>query len=197
VKAIGIELKEAHIKQAVDYAANKGADWTILTNGKEWKVFKVIFGKPIEQELVLEIDLLSLSPRNSSHIEQAYYLTREGLVKGALSAYHTQQEATNRFFIAAIVQSDTIVDAIRRELRQLAPDVKVQSEEIKENLINNVLKREVVDGDKASEAKKKVHKLTAKLERAKKPKEIKPAKDSSRSEEGGSPIKIPNEGDLQ
>lgn len=176
VKAIGIDLKESHIKQAIDYAANKGADWTILTNGTQWKVFKVIFGKPIEQELVLEIDLLSLSPRNSSHIEQAYYLTREGLMKGALPAYHTQQEATNRFFIAAIVQSDTIVDAIRRELRRLAPDVKVQSEEIKDNLVNNVLKREVVEGDKATEARKKVQKLTAKFERAKKSKEAAPAK---------------------
>lgn len=169
VKAIGIDLKEAHIKQAVDYAANKGADWTILTNGINWKVFKVIFGKPIEQELVLEIDLLSLSPRAGAHIEQLYYLTREGLLKGALPAYHTQQEATNRFFLAAIVQSDAVVDVVRRELRRLAPDVKVQSEEIRANLINNVLKREVVEGEKATEARKRVQRLTAKLERAKKP----------------------------
>jgi predicted type IV restriction endonuclease len=171
VKAIGIDLKEAHIKQAVDYAANKGVDWTILTNGIIWKVFKVIFGKPIEQELVLELDLLSISPRNASHVEQLYYLTREGLLKGALPAYQTQQEATNRFFLAAVVQSDPVVDVIRRELRRFAPDVKIQSEEVRANLINNVLKREVVDGDKATEARKKVQKLTAKLERAKKPKE--------------------------
>ena len=31
VKAIGIELKEAHVKQAVDYAANQGVDWVLLT----------------------------------------------------------------------------------------------------------------------------------------------------------------------
>ncbi len=171
VKAIGIDLKEAHIKQAIDYAANKGVDWTILTNGAQWKVFRVIFGKPIEQELVLEFDLMSLNPRNSTHIEQLYYLTREGLLKGALPAYHSQQEATNRFFLAAIIQSDAVIDVIRRELRKFAPDVKVQLEDIKTNLVNNVLKREVVDGDKASEARKKVQKLIAKLEKAKKPKE--------------------------
>src|SRR4051794_37727228 len=33
VKAIGLELKDPHVKQAVDYAANKGVDWVILTNG--------------------------------------------------------------------------------------------------------------------------------------------------------------------
>ena len=33
VKAIGLELKDHHIKQAVDYAANQGCDWVMLTNG--------------------------------------------------------------------------------------------------------------------------------------------------------------------
>ena len=47
VKAIGLDLKDAHIKQAVDYAANQGVDWVILTNGIVWHVFKVIFNKPI------------------------------------------------------------------------------------------------------------------------------------------------------
>src|SRR4051812_509611 len=30
-KAIGIELKEQHVKQVVDYAANQGIEWVILT----------------------------------------------------------------------------------------------------------------------------------------------------------------------
>jgi hypothetical protein len=30
VKAIGIELKDNHIKQAVDYAANQGCEWVVL-----------------------------------------------------------------------------------------------------------------------------------------------------------------------
>lgn len=33
VKAIGLELKEPHVKQAIDYAANQGIDWVLLTNG--------------------------------------------------------------------------------------------------------------------------------------------------------------------
>src|SRR3954469_23313372 len=34
VKAIGLELKDAYVKQAVDYAANQGVDWVVLTNGQ-------------------------------------------------------------------------------------------------------------------------------------------------------------------
>jgi predicted type IV restriction endonuclease len=36
VKAAGLDLKENHTKQAVDYAANMGVDWVVLTNGCTW-----------------------------------------------------------------------------------------------------------------------------------------------------------------
>jgi predicted type IV restriction endonuclease len=173
VKAIGLELKDAHIKQAVDYAANQGVDWVILTNGIVWHVFKVIFNKPIDHELILTFNLSESSARNSAHIELLYHLTREGLLKGALPAYQTQREATNKFFLSAIILSDTIIDALRRELRRLAPDVKIQPEEIRAALTNEVLKREVVEGEKAIEARKKAQKLIAKLDKAKKSKEQK------------------------
>ncbi len=41
VKSIGIELKDVHVKQAVDYAANQGVTWVILTNGVVWRIYKV------------------------------------------------------------------------------------------------------------------------------------------------------------
>ena len=65
VKAIGLQLKESYIKQAVDYGANQGAEWVVLTNGAFWQVYKISFGKPISQELVLEIDFLNLNPKKS------------------------------------------------------------------------------------------------------------------------------------
>lgn len=33
VKAVGLELKDPNVKQAVDYTANQGVDWVVLTNG--------------------------------------------------------------------------------------------------------------------------------------------------------------------
>src|ERR1041385_6902084 len=60
VKAVGLELKDNFVKQAVEYAANQGVDWVILTNGITWRVYKVSFAKPIEHELVLEVHLTEL-----------------------------------------------------------------------------------------------------------------------------------------
>ena len=69
VKAIGLELKDAHVKQAVDYAANQGVDWVMLTNGITWRVYHVIFAKPIAHELVIDIDFCALNTRLSSDME--------------------------------------------------------------------------------------------------------------------------------
>ena len=84
VKAIGSDLKDAHVRQAVDYGANQGVDWILLTNGVTWQVYKVNFGKPVDQELILEIDFLGLSPRNNDDIEDLFLITKEGLMKSML-----------------------------------------------------------------------------------------------------------------
>jgi predicted type IV restriction endonuclease len=160
VKAIGLDLKEAYIKQAVDYAANLGTEWVVLTNGTIWKVYKVSFVKPIGQDLVLEIDFTNFNPKNSDHIENLYLLTKEGMSRSTLSDYYVQRQALSRFFIGSMILSDTVLDVIRRELRKISPDVKIDTEQIREVLVQEVLKREVVEGEKADEARRKIARAT-------------------------------------
>lgn len=160
VKSIGLELKDAFIKQAVDYGANEGIEWIVLTNGAMWHIYKVTFGKPVGFDLVLQIDFASLSPKNSSHLENLYLLTKEGINRSLLGDYHTQRQALSRFFIGAITLSDPVLDIIRRELRKISPDVKIDNEQIKDVLVQEVIKREVMEGEKADEAQRKVNRAT-------------------------------------
>jgi len=189
VKAIGLELKDPHVKQAVDYAANQGVEWVVLTNGVTWKVYRVHFTKPIDNELVLEFDLLQLNPRSASHLEILYLLTREGILKDSLPLYYAQRQATNRFFLGALLLSDSVIDVVRRELRRLAPDVKLDNSEIKSALMSEVLKREIIEGEKADEARKKVQRAAGKSLRTAKAKSEKlshsKAKESDKSDELG------------
>ena len=156
VKAIGLDLKDQHVKQAIDYAANQGVDWVILTNGVQWRIYHVEFTKPINQELLIDIDFCALNPRNAGDIESAFLLTKEGWQKSVLGDYQTQKQALSRFFLGALLVSDPVVDVIRRELRRVSPDVKIESEQIRGVLTNEVIKREVLDGDQADTAKKKI-----------------------------------------
>jgi predicted type IV restriction endonuclease len=167
VKAIGLDLKDGHTKQAVDYAANQGIEWVVLTNGAIWRVFRVIFGKPIDSELVLDIDVLQLSHKNPAHLEALHLLTRESMLKSGLYAYHDHLQATNKFYLAAIVLSEPVLESVRRELRRVS-DVLVDVAELRQALAAEVLKREVTEGEKAEAAKKKVQKAADKALRARK-----------------------------
>ncbi|MBK9586008.1 MAG: type I restriction enzyme HsdR N-terminal domain-containing protein [Alphaproteobacteria bacterium] len=156
VKAIGLELKEPHVKQAIDYAANKGIEWVGLTNGVSWRIYKVGFGKPITSEIVVEFDMLQLSHKNSEDIEKLALLAKEGHKKAKLQEYHSYRQVLNRFTVAALLLSDSVISTIRKELRRTASDVKVTNEEIKAVLENEIIKREVIEGDKATQAKRLV-----------------------------------------
>ncbi|MBN1290189.1 MAG: type I restriction enzyme HsdR N-terminal domain-containing protein [Actinobacteria bacterium] len=170
VKAIGLDLKDNHMRQAVNYAANQGVDWVALTNGYIWKIYKVVFTKPIKTELVLEINLLNMNPRNSDDINTVFLLAREGLKKSTLPDYFAAKQATNRFVIAAILRNEPILKAVRKELRKISPDIKVDEENIKRVIEHEVLKREVAEGEKANEAQKAVEKALRAEARKKTPK---------------------------
>ena len=173
VKAIGIELKDAHVKQAVDYATNQGVDWVLLTNGIHWRICNVLFTKPIGQELVVDIDLSTLNPKVEGDLETIYLWCKEGWQRSALGDYHTQKQALSRFFLGAIVLADSVLDVIRRELRRVSPDVRIDNEQIRAVLVNEVLKREVMEGDKAEDARKKIARAASKSLRAASVKEAK------------------------
>ncbi len=165
VKAIGLEAKDAHIKQAVDYAANQGVEWVLLTNGAVWQVYRVSFKQPIEHELVVRLDLLNINPKDDDDLDALYLMCKEGIMKSMLGEYHAQRQALSRYFISAMVQTDAVLDVIRRELRRISPDVKITNEQICDVLLQEVLKRDVVEGDKADEARRKISRNVARQQR--------------------------------
>ncbi|MBA3573033.1 MAG: restriction endonuclease subunit R [Pyrinomonadaceae bacterium] len=154
VKAIALDLKEQYVK-AVDYAANQACEWVTLTNGIVWKVYKVCFSKPIEHEFVVELDLLTVNPRSSDHIDLIGLLAKEGWEKAHLGEYHTQRRALG-LTLGALIRSDPVLEILRREVRRLSPDVRMECEDIRSVLESEVLKREVLESEKAGSARKKV-----------------------------------------
>jgi hypothetical protein len=161
VKAIGSSLKEQHVKQAVDYAANQGCEWVVLTNGLQWQAYRISFAKPISAALVVDLPLLDLSHRKDADIERLWLLSREGLAKAGLADYHAQREALSRFAIAALLQSDPVLDLLRREIRKVSPDAKVATEEIAQVLTTEVIKRECLEGERAEAARRAVNRAAA------------------------------------
>lgn len=168
VKAVGVELKDQHVKQAVDYAANQGIEWVALTSGIHWKVFRVSFGKPIDKELVVDLDLPQLNGRNEGDLTKLFLLSRESIVKSALEEYHDQRQAMSKFVLAASILSDPVLEVVRRELRRMSPDLRVETEALRVAISQDVIKRDVIEGEQADQARKKVSRAANRMLRIKK-----------------------------
>lgn len=166
-KAIGLELKEAHVKQAIDYGANQGIEWVVLTNGQMWRVYRIHFGQPIEKSLVIEIDVLASKPTNPDVIECFGSLSKEGFSKGSMDDLATTKQLTNKFTVAAVLMSEEIVDELRKELRRLSPGLNVDNEYLTNLLGTEIIKRDLIDGDESKAAAKVVQKLQRSRQRKK------------------------------
>lgn len=189
VKAIGLDLKDSHVKQAVDYAANQGCDWVVLTNAVSWRVYKVTFAKPIDHELVIDIDFCAMNPKNARDLELLYLWCKEGWVKSVLGDFHAQKQALSRFFLGAMVLTDPVLEVVRRELRRVSPDVRIDIEEIRTVLSSEVIKREVMEGDKADDARKRISRAASKSLRTRAAKSASESPSESAAEDCENPPK--------
>ena len=181
-KAIGIELKDAHIKQAVDYAANQGVEWVVLTTGIVWRVYKVSFTKPIDHDLVIEFNFCELNWKKDEDLEKIFLLAKEAWSKSVLGDYHEQKQALSRYYLGAMFLTDPVLEVARRELRRLSPDVRIDIEQIRQVLETEVLKREVLEGPKSEEARKRIAKCLSRSLRAKAAKECEPETNAANPE---------------
>lgn len=152
VKAIGLTLKDNHLRQAINYGANQGIQWVVLTNGIVWEIYSIRLEKTVQHELVCSIDLLATSPRKSEDQEKLWLLCKEGLTKAAMDEFAQRAQSVNRFVIGAILAGDEVANTVRKELRKIVPGLKVENGEIQRILKSEILKREVFEGDPATKA---------------------------------------------
>jgi len=173
-KAVGIDLKENHIRQAIDYAANHGVQWVILTNGLEWRLYRLRFEKPINYDLVYSFEFLVINPKKQQDQEKLFLLSREGLDKEAREEFYEKVQIVNRFIIGNLILTEPVLKIIRRELRQISEGVNIDLQEIEQIIKSEVLRRNLVEGEEAEEAQKIITKFYRKKAQSQKRKNNQP-----------------------
>jgi hypothetical protein len=181
VKAVGLNLKENHLRQAVDYGAKKGVQWVVLSNGIDWELYRLRFERPISFDLVAAFNFLTLNPRKAEDREKLIILAREGLTKSVREDFYERVKCVNRFVVAALTMTQPVLNAARREIRKLSPGLRVDTEEIEKILRNEVLKRDVIEGIEASRAVRQVARLSRKPRKMNAEEQINP--EEARSDE--------------
>jgi len=174
VKAVSIDLNDNHVKQAIDYGANAGVTWVILTNAEHWIIYKIKFGKPIDKELVSDFNLLSVNPKSEKGLEALFVISKDGQDKSIIDDFYSTIQAKSKYIIGALLYNEDVLSLIRRNIKKLYEDVKITEEEIADIMANDILKREILDSDEAKKARKDIEKKFKKLENAKVKVEDKP-----------------------
>lgn len=165
-KSAGTGLKDNHLRQARDYAANEGLEWVILTNAIEWNVHRVRFEQPIRLDHVISIDLLDDSVKPAELLDKLYLISREGIAADAIDNFWEHKEATSRYVLAQLLFSESVLGMLRRELRKLYPGLKVTEDEIESLLTAEVVKRDAIEGERADLAARTVRRNARRRARA-------------------------------
>jgi predicted type IV restriction endonuclease len=166
-KAVSVTLNDNHIKQALDYGANAGVSWVLLTNAETWMLYKIKFGKPIDKELVSEFNLLTLNPKADKEFEALFVISKDGQEKSIIENFYSNIQVKNKFIIGCLLNSTEVYALIRRTMKKLFDDVKISEEEIADIIANDIIKREIIDSEESKKAKKDIDKIYKKLERVK------------------------------
>ena len=130
-------------------------------------MYRIIFSKPVENELVYEFNIHDLKATDNEHLRYLYMLSKEALSKkgNSLSEYHVQKKLVNPPMLAQIVLSDDVINYIKRAFKKVSIDTKVTNEEIHKMLVADVLKRDALEDEKAQEYRRKILKAIKKKDK--------------------------------
>ncbi len=117
VKALSFNLSDKHLRQAINYGANEGIEWALLTNGKNFEFYKILFNKPIESKKVFSIDL-SDPTASKDNAEILQYLHRDSVTNKGLDLLWDKYIALDPANVAGLLYAPSVTNFIRRVLKK-------------------------------------------------------------------------------
>ncbi len=127
LKRVNMDLTSKHLRQAASYAIDIGCEWVLLTNGKEWKLYHISFGKPPQTKL---IDFWNLIDDDPIILANKFTLIGyKNIKKDGLARLWEKSNVLTPQNILKIILSEQSLTSIRREIKK-ATAVTVSPEEI-------------------------------------------------------------------
>jgi hypothetical protein len=132
VKALSINLSESHLRQAVNYGANEGIEWALLTNGKCFDFYKILFNKPIESRKVFSIDF-SDPKQLKDAVETVQFLHKDSVSNKGLDMLWNKCIALDPANVAGFLYTPNVINFIKKSLKDKYKH-KFSDEEIKASI---------------------------------------------------------------
>lgn len=144
VKRAAQKLNVRHLRQVETYAVKEGLEWIMLTNGQVWQAYHVYAktGQQVATHLALEVDILSDEPI-ARKIDGLFYLHRQAIKRGSIDELWKRKAATSAGALAAVLLSDVVLDAVRKEIRRTSK-YNPEPDELTRIIRNEVVRPELL-----------------------------------------------------
>jgi len=142
VKRCTQKLGARHLRQVQAYAVNEGVEWMILTNGQVWQAWHLTGGLPVVVDLTLDVDLLGDSSAVAKS-DALFHLAKESIKHRRLDELWQAKAATSPRSIVSVLQSESVIDAVRKELRRRT-SYNGSADELSTILNEDVIRTELV-----------------------------------------------------
>ena len=156
VKALSLNLSSNHLRQSINYGANEGIDFVLLTNGKVFELYRVLFEKPISHELIFSLNLSELS--NIKGIaEQLQYLHKDAVIKKGLEILWDRHSALSPKNLSKLLFSKEVVSFLQKELKK-KHNIKFEEINIQNAVKRIAMESVIIEGFKSIQ-KKEIKKI--------------------------------------
>lgn len=115
VKAIGLNLKEEHLRQAYQYAAAEGVKFALLTNGEVYQLYHVGYKDKIIVTQVFEFNLNE--EMTLQDYTELYLISKFSLTKNQIEEYWLQEATLSVDNLCDAIMSEEIINAIAKYFR--------------------------------------------------------------------------------
>jgi hypothetical protein len=117
VKALSYQLSDKHLRQTINYGANEGIEWALLTNGRNFEFYKIIFDKPIDSKKIFSVDLSDMTSLKNS-VDQLQYLHKEALLHKGLKVLWNKCESVRPENVAGLLYSKEVMNTIKKLIKK-------------------------------------------------------------------------------
>lgn len=152
VKALSLNLSESHLRQAINYGANEGIEWALLTNGKVFELYKIIVDKTVQHRKIFSIDFSNIT-QIKNNIDLIQYLYRDCVSNKGLSLLWNKCSALDPANIAGFLYTPNVINFIKKSLKEKHQH-KFSDEEIKTSIDRIVFEAINLDQVKYIKSKK-------------------------------------------
>lgn len=150
VKSIGSMPNPAHLLRLSGHSCPGYVDWVLLTNADHWLCYRLGVGHDRHPEPIFRIGLMEPRPIEEK-IRLFFLFSKEGVSSNALQRYWESSNVLNPNRIAELLTSDTILEALRREIHR-SNNFRVEKSVIATLLRNSVILPEALAPSSGSPA---------------------------------------------